>query len=257
MTPQYEVNFLTTLISYRFLGLLLIGILSTISSSSAATLTQWDFNLTLGGNSNPSPSIGIGTATSIGMNDNADSSDIRTNGSPLDPGTPNHAWRVRGSVANGWSTTTQLLSGARFTAPTTGFRDIIVSMDVDASNGSASHAQFQYTTNGTDFLSFGDLTAFQNGSDAFDTGLTWDLSSISGVNDNPNFSFQLVSAFHPDFGSFRRVDGTGAVGTSGNSRFDMVTVSATAVPEPTGLALLAIASTAGLVARNRRRRQTA
>lgn len=143
-------------------------------------------------------------------------------------------------------------------------------MDVDASNGSASHAQFQYTTNGTDFLSFGDLTAFQFGSDTFDTGLTWDLSSISGVNDNPNFSFQLVTAFHPDNWTgtldgvnylggttFRRVDGTRPVGDSGNYRFDLVTVSATAVPEPAGFALLAIVSAAGLVVRNRRRRQAA
>lgn len=230
--------------------------LSFGSVGQAATVAQWDFNVDTGDNSNPTTSIGIGTATSVGMNGGADDSDIRTNGSPLDPGTPNNAWRVRGSVNNGWSTTTELLSGARFTVPTTGFRDIIVSMDVDASNGSASHAQFQYTTNGTDFLSFGGLTQFQNGSNLFDTGLTWDLSSISGVNNNSNFAFQLVSAFHPDFGSFRRVDGTGPVGTSGNYRFDMVTVSATAVPEPAGFALLAIASAAGVV-RNRLRRQTA
>lgn len=235
----------------RFFCAVAIAATFSVGAYADVVITQWDFNMATGANSNPSTSIGTGTATSVGMNNDADSSDIRTNGSPLDSGSPNNAWRVRGSVDNGWSTTTQLLSGARFTLPTTGFRDIIVSMDVDASNGAASHAQFQYTTNGTDFLSFGGLTEFQNGSNVFDTGLTWDLSSISGVNDNPNFSFQLLSAFHPDFGSFRRVDGTGPVGTSGNYRFDLVTISATAVPEPSGMLILGM-TMIGFVLRRRK-----
>lgn len=222
----------------RFFCAVAIAAACSFSAHADVVITQWNFNLPLGANSNPSTSIGIGTATSVGMNDNADSSDIRNGGSPTDSGDPNHAWRVRGSVANGWSTTTELLSGARFSAPTTGFSNVVVSMDVDASNGAASHAQFQYTTNGVDFISFGNLIEFQNGSDVFDTGLTWDLSSIVAVNDNPNFAFQLVSAFHPDFGSFRRVDGTGPIGASGNYRFDMVTVSA--IPEPSSMLIIGL-----------------
>jgi hypothetical protein len=85
--------------------------------ASADVITQWNFNVNAQGTGNsPAPSTGVGTATMVGMTNNAHSGDFPTATSGIgssDPATiPDLSWRVRGSVNNGWSGTTSLLSGA-------------------------------------------------------------------------------------------------------------------------------------------------
>jgi hypothetical protein len=237
-------------------------LLSAAAAQATPTIiTQWNFDLPTGVNNNPAPSIGTGFATPVGMNNDANNADILNNPGSSDPGPNGRAWRVRGSVNNGWSGTTQLLSGAQFSASTETFENIVVSFDLFATDGSPRHGQFQYTLNGTDFVSFGPILDFNPGDAWF--SFTYDLSAIAGVADNPNFGFKVVSAFSPvEFTNnnglqpantaFQRANAGLQVytGASGNWRFDMVTFSGTLIPTPSAVALLGLG---GLLASRRRR----
>jgi hypothetical protein len=239
-------------------SLLLAG---AVVQATPTIITQWNFDLPIGINNNPAPSIGTGFATPVGMNNNANNADILNNAGSSDPGPNTRAWRVRGSVNNGWSGTTQLLSGALFAASTQDYENIVVSFDLYATDGSPRHGQFQYTLNGTDFVSFGPILDFNPGDRWF--SFTYDLSSVAGVADNPNFAFKVVSAFSPvEFTNnnglqpantaFQRANAGPQVytGASGNWRFDMVTFRGTLIPTPSAVALLSIG---GLLAARRRR----
>ena len=244
-------------------GLVLVGMPASVLG---ATITRWNFNTTTGVNNAPTPSIGTGSATPVGMNGGANNADILAAGGNTpssDPGVPNNAWRVRGSNTNGWSGTTQLLSGAQFNVSTAGASNIVASFDVQATDGSPRHGQFQYTVDGANFTSFGSLIDFNASFDGWAT-FSYDLSSIPAVNNNPLFGFKLVSAFSPvEFSNtngvqpantaFQRASGTTQVynGTAGNWRFDMVTVSS--VPEPSTVIFAAMAALGLAVARSRRR----
>src|SRR5690606_3197234 len=129
--------------------------------------------------------------------------------------------------------------------------DVVVSLDLLATDGSPRHAQFQYTLDGSTFVSFGPLLDFNDGNDDWVNGRTWDLSPVAGANNNPLFGFKLVSAFSPVASTnanglqpantaFQRADAEDVVydATAGNWRFDMVTISGTVVPEPATVVLV-------------------
>lgn len=236
-----------------------LAVIAAAQPAEAALVTQWNFNVNAPGtNNNPAPSFGAGTAMIVGMTNNAPNGDFpnATNGiGSSDPAVaPDLAWRVRGSVANGWSGTVSHLSGAQFNVSTVGLSGVTISMDINATDGSPRYAQFMYTTDGTNFSSFGPLFDFNATNDDWANGLSRDLSAIPAVNNNPNFGFKVVSAFSPvdftDAGgfhaantAFERADADPAAGpyngTAGNYRFDMVSVSA--VPEPATLAFMSLA----------------
>ena len=259
--------------SRLLLGCLVLAI--TSQRAGATVVTQWNFNLNaVGTNNSPVPSIGAGAAQILGMNNNAPNGDFPTATTGIgssDPAVaPDLSWRVRGSVTNGWSGTTSLLSGAQFSASTAGFTGISVSFDINATDGSPRYAQLQYTTDGTNFASFGPLLDFNSTNDDWANGLVRDLSSIALADNNPNFGLKVVSAFSPvEFGdaggfhaantAFQRADADPLEGpyngTAGNYRFDMVTISGTAVPEPSTLFMMG-AALLGIVVTSRMGRRT-
>jgi len=250
--------------AYSFFAIAALAVASTAHASTV--ITQWNFNGPLGGNNAPSPSIGSGSATPIGMNGGLNNADIlNASGNPTssDTSMPNQAWRIRGSQSNGWSGTVSLLSGAKFNVSTANQENIVVSMDINATDGSARYAQFQYTLDGASFTSLGALLDFNLTNDRWANGFIFDLSSITGAAGNANFGFRVVSAFSPVAftnanglqaanTAFQRADaGTNVyTGGAGNYRFDMVTVSGTVIPAPGAAALLGLA---GLTVARRRR----
>lgn len=244
-------------------------VLTTPATGLAVTIAQWNFNVATGTNNSPAPSSGAGSATPVGMTNNANNADIlAATGTPpsTDSGSPNNAWRIRGSVSNGWSGTTQLLSGAQFNTSTAGQLNIGVSMQIHATDGSPRHAQLQYTTDGSTFTSVGPLLDFFTTFDGF-APFSWNLTGVPGVDNNPNFGVKLVSAFSPvPFSNangvqaantaFQRASATTQVynGTAGNWRLDLVTVTGGEVPEPASMVTAVGAVVfAGAAARRRRR----
>lgn len=235
--------------------------LAAASSAQAAIITQWDF-----GTGTLTPNIGTGTANYVGG--------VAASGSGF----------ATGVTGSGWNTTTYAAqsagSGTRgvlFLTSTVGFEDISVSLDHRASGTASRWARFEYTTDGgTSWTAHSNNAGGLSPHDTF-YSFNIDLSSLTSVDNNPNFGFRVVSIFSPQafdqnnslapFGAnaaYMRANAgavyspssssaTGDYGATGTWRFDNVTINGTAVvPEPSSMILLLAAGTAGLVVRRRR-----
>ncbi len=237
---------------FRIAALLAAGLVS----AQAGTLTQWTFE---GGVS--MPAIGTGTAVLIG-------------------GTT-ATFASGNSSASGWNTTTYKAqgtgsgtAGVQFLAGTLGFENITLSFDHRASGTGSRWAQVDYTLDGGANW----VSGFWNNSGglAQDTFATFnvDFGSVSGAANNADFGIRIVSIFSPlafdqnaslaDYAAntaYMRANPaasytpgggttTGDYGTAGTWRFDNVTISGVAVPEPSAFSLGAI-GLAALIFRQR------
>jgi hypothetical protein len=218
------------------------------ASLAPQTIVQWNFNSNPADNATSTgtltPNIGTGTASLVG----GTTETFATGAGSSDPATADDS---------GWNTTTYAAQGAgdrtrgvQFAVSTAGWFDVVVSWDQRHSNTAARHVQFQYSTDGVSFIDHGALFVGDSG-DTWFNGRTVDLSTVVGVNNNPNFAFRIVSAFAPDTSAYQASRTGSTYSTGGTLRFDMVTVSA--VPEPEAYALmLAGLGMLGWVARRRR-----
>lgn len=213
----------------------------TAGIANAQIITQWDFNsVPPDGNTatgTTTPAIGLGTASLVGGT-TATFASGDSNGGSSDPATGDDS---------GWNTTTypsqgtaSRTAGAQFAVSTAGFFDISVSWDQRHSNTSARHIQFQYSTDGTNFTDFGALFEGTAG-DTWFNGRSVNLTGVSGVSDNPNFAFRVVSAFDPTLGDAYTAANPGSTYAGGTLRFDMVTISGAAIPEPSSFVLAGLA----------------
>ncbi|MDR3404624.1 MAG: PEP-CTERM sorting domain-containing protein [Chthoniobacter sp.] len=183
-----------------------------------------------------------------------------------------NTWRVRAQAgsngaANGWSSAAPIgTQGAVFAASTVGFTGINVSFDWYSTTQGEANLQLQYTTNGTTWInqavtlagsdagavvltnsssantvsgSYVSDNLLNNGSSAgqdWFTGLTATITDPAAAN-NANFAIELVNA--STGADAVSTQGTALNNSSGNWRFDNVSINGTAVPEPTtGAALL-------------------
>ena len=144
----------------------------------------------------------------------------------------------------------------QFQVNSTGFTDILVSYDQTRSSTGPGTFTFSYGTDGVNFTPFSvDYTVLPNATVVGPPAtapwsattarqsvytFTFDLSSISTINNSPTVFFRVTDD-----------TATGAAG--GTVRIDNFLVSATAVPEPSILALGLIGGFAGLVAFRRKR----
>jgi len=227
-----------------------------VASAQALEIVQWDFN-SLPSDTNsatgtliPVINLTSGSISAIGLSGATSFASGNSNGGSTDPDTTNNdsGLQTTGYPAQGANNKT---AGIQALGSTVGYKDIIVKFDQRHSNTSSKYVQVQYTLNGTTWV---DAPSGQFNATAGDTWYntrTVDLSSIAGANNNANFGFRVVSAFGPG-GTYEASNG-GTYATSGTYRFDMVTISGTAVPEPGSLLILG-AATAVFFVRARRAR---
>ncbi len=185
------------------------------------------------------PAIGSGIASYL--NTSAGNVTGFAAGNPNDTSSPgdNSRWTITGFPTQGTGSGT---AGAQFAASTVGAADIIVSFYLRFSNTANRFAQFQYTDDGSNYVNFGSVYEHTLGGDTWAL-LTYDLSAISSVNNNPDFGFRVVSVFGPNN---QYVAAQTNYATSGTWGFDLVQV----VPTPGAVALLGLG---GLLASRRRR----
>lgn len=101
----------------------------------------------------------------------------------------------------------------RFALPTTGFRNIVLRFATARTGSGATQQSYAYTLDGVNYTSDGlVLAGFTTKEDPTNDLVVLDFSGIAGANDNPNFRFAITFS------------GDTAAGTSGNNRFDNVTV---------------------------------
>ena len=99
-----------------------------------------------------------------------------------------------------------------FTLPTSGYENIIVKFATRRSGSGAGTQTWYYTLDGSSYVVFTSVTI----NDANPALTTFDLSSITGANNNANFKLKVEFAL-------------GAGGTGGNNRFDNFTLEGTTV----------------------------
>ena len=118
-----------------------------------------------------------------------------------------------------------------FNVSTVGFSNILVSFATQGTSTGFNSNQFQYSLDGTNFIDFGPP---YTPAAVFGTlPIVFTLTSIAGLNNNPNAAFRIVV--------------NGATSSTGNNRIDNIVVEGTnaTIPEPT-TALLLLSGLGGL-----------
>ena len=272
-------------------GALAIAVLAP-AHAATTPIAAWNFeNVAKAVNNSPAASTGTGAASSIGMDLYATpnvgvTTDDVVAGATTDTGTNGNAdlsnsWRIRGQAgangpANGWSSLAPIgTQGAVFAASTAAVTGpITVSFDWYATSQGEANLQLQYTTDGTAWNNLaltlggsdGGLAAKTNTSSAntvlgsfvsiangggqnWFTGLTATINDPLAVN-AAKFAIAMVNA--STGADNLSAKGTALNNSSGNWRFDNVSISSvSAVPEPSGIALAGL-GLAGLVFAKRR-----
>ena len=125
-----------------------------------------------------------------------------------------------------------------FNVSTVGFSNILVSFATQGTSTGFNSNQFQYSLDGINFLDFGPpyVPAAVFGT----LPVVFTLTSIAGLNNNPNAAFRIVF--------------NGATSSTGNNRIDNIVVEGTnaTIPEPT-TALLLLSGLGGFYKLKRRR----
>jgi hypothetical protein len=141
--------------------------------------------------------------TGVGYMDRVDSAGTVLNMRMDQPA--GHALRVRNP-----SDPRQLL----LNLPTAGYQDIVLRYAVVRTNNGAQEQMLSYRTgDAADWIQFGDALTVTQDYQLFE----FDFSGLAGVNDNAQFAVRIL------FG------GDSAGGSSGNNRFDNITVDAIAI----------------------------
>jgi len=217
-------------------------------AAAQSTITRWNFNSNPGDGNTATgtftPAFGAGTSQCYNNPGFAALTEcIFASGTgSTDPETADDSgWQTRGyptTVAGAGQV------GAEFAVNTTNYSNIIVSWDQRHSNSSSRYSALYYSTDGLTFTQVPGLPYEGNLGDVW-FSRTFDFSAIPAVANNPNFKFRISTALDPATGNSYTPSNTGSTfAGTGTYRFDMVTVSGTALVSipPQGVAVAAPAA---------------
>lgn len=215
------------------LSLLLICTFSIIAQADPITI--FNFNNLSSTNTALTPSFGNGvlTTNNVGATNFAGTTVNARNGDAA-----GQSLAVVGGAGN-----TNNGSFLTLNASTLGFSNIILSFASQRTTTGFTGNQFQYSLDGVNFINFNTFTPAAN----FATTL-FDLSSISGLNNNANAAFRIIFNGATTAAGNNRIDNLVLEGTTIN-----VTPPVQGVPEPATLVLLGT-GLSGIVAARRRRK---
>jgi len=220
-----------------------LALVSLTSANAQTIITEWNFNSPIPDaqptTGTTSPSIGVGTITLVG----GTTANAFAGGSTADISTTtdNSRYPITGFPDLGTGSKT---AGIQFDVSTVGFTDISFAYQIRHSNTSANTHALLYTL---DRLAstpvWTEAAQFTFTPAASGTGDTWysrsvNLTSISGLNENANAAFRIVSAFDPVTGNYLASKSTSTYATTSIFAFDLVQVSG--IPEPSSATLLGL-----------------
>ncbi len=217
----------------------------------------------------------VGYASSIGFDNNYTYAGSSTPGSTNGPDVVNtggsssgtvgpNAWRVRGNPGNnGWNTAAPIgTQGSEYDVSTVGYSNIVVAFDLYSTSQGEAKMCVLYTTDGwvttnvASTLYYGATPAFmhtnapvlsggspntvtgtyfyQTTGQNFYNNIIVDLTGVTAADNNANFAFRIVNA--STGGDCVNSTGGSYNNSSGNWRFDNITVGGTAGTPPPALA---------------------
>jgi len=206
------------------------------ATAQADTLANWTFETSLPTTSGGHlAEAGLNAGTSQAYGSHASSSTVYSN--PAGNGS------LESFSSNFWA----IGDYYRFTTNSVGFENISISFDQTSSNTGPRDFILEWGTDGVVYNTFATYQvapiSWSSGTGNPLSSYSFDLSSITALNDSPSVYFRLTVA--TDVSS----NGTGTIATAGTNRVDNIVISGTAIPAPGALALLGLA---GLVSRRRR-----
>jgi len=200
-------------------------------NAKADEIAVWNFN-----DSDLVVDHGSGTLTSNFVSTNISFAAGATNNARLGD-TAGQALSLQGGTS-----TTNNGRNITINVSTVGFSNIAFSFATQGTSTGFNLNQFQYSVDGTNFIDFG--SPFVPAAAFGAIPVVFTLSSIVGLNNNPNAAFRIVF--------------NGASSSTGNNRIDNVVIdgtsTSTSVPEPVSAVLL-ITGLTGLVGWRRKRRR--
>ncbi len=172
---------------------LLIALACAGTAMGQTQIARWSFN---GVSPSLSSDNGLGTSSVLGG-----LTQLFDGGSPNDAVANNQSMRLQqfsGTAPSG-------SQGAQFNVSTVGFNTVTVTWDQRHSNSASRFTQFSYSIDGSTFITAGlpdnGLLSYSFG-DSWALARTVDLSTIPGVNNNPNFRFRLTAVHDPSTGAY-------------------------------------------------------
>lgn len=219
-----------------------LGCLFVNVSQAQTTITQWNFNSVPPDASTSTgsmvPSVGSGTVAAAGGTATSFASGS-SNGGSSDPATvDNTGLGVTTFPAQGTANKT---AGIAFLAATTGYQNIKITFDQRHSNTGPANVQLQYTLNaGVSNPVWVDADTASAASGDTWNNRSFNLSSVTGLNNNPNAGFRVVAAFSPAGTAYAPSSSTSAYSGGGTWRFDMLTIKGDVIPTTPALPSLVI-----------------